>query len=243
MNCQSTLIKVMKSVFLILAVYTVLPIQSLSAQGEVSLGANTVTRYLWRGIQFDNGVNFQPYMMYHTSNFEVGASSSMSLTNDFNEIYFWAGYSVKTSLINAKFYIADFYYEHSGSDFLNVKNVNGDGVRGDHSVEGYVVLSSENSPFVLLFSRTLWNDPDNSMYAEVSYSKELANDVQSTFSLGGSLNKSTEWYFTNNASIVNVSYKLSKSVQITSNYALPLSVASIFNPNGKAFFVILGVSI
>lgn len=243
MNYQPTLIKMMKSVLLILVVYTFLPVQSLYAQGEVNIGADTVTRYVWRGIQLDNGVNFHPYMMYNTPNFEVGASSSMSLTNDFNEIYFWAAYSVKTSFINAKFYIADFYYEYDGADFFNFKTEKRDGVEGDHYVEGYVVLSSDNSPFELLFSTTIWNDPDKSMYAEVSYSKAMANDIQSTFSVGGALNKSALWYYTDKAGIVNMSYGLSRSVQITPEYALPISVTSIFNPTGKAFYVIFGVSI
>lgn len=243
MKNQSTFIKVMQSVFLILAVYTFLPYQSLQAQGEVNVGANTVTRYLWRGIQLDDGVNFQPYMMYNISNFEVGVSSSMSLTNEFNEIYFWAAYSVNTSFINAKFYVSDFYYEYQGSDFFNFRTERLNGVEGDHYGEAHVEFTSDYSPFKLLFSSSFRNDPDNSMYAEVSYSKAMANDIQSTFSVGGALNKSALWYYTDKAGIVNMSYELSRSVQITPEYALPISVKSIFNPTGKAFYVIFGVSI
>lgn len=243
MSRQSKFKLMMQSVILILLTSTFFPFQTLQAQGELDLGATTVSRYIWRGIQFDNGVNFQPYMMYYTPNFEVGVSSSMSLTNDFNVIYFWAAYTVNTSFLNAKFYIADFYYEYQGSDFFNYKTENRNGVEGDHYIEAYVTLSSKNSPFKLLISSSLWNDPDNSMYAEVSYSKDMANDVSSTFTLGGSLKKSTGWYYTEKAGIVNVSYELSKNIQVTPEFALPISVTSIFNPSAKAFYVILGVSI
>jgi hypothetical protein len=243
MSRQQNFHNLIVSAGLIVVLSTLIPSQSLRAQGELDLGATTVSRYLWRGIQFDNSVNFQPYMMYYTSKFEIGASSSMSLTNDFNEIYFWAAYSVNTSLINAKFYVADFYYEYLGSDFTNFKTEKRDGVEGNHYVEGYVEFTSDNSPFKLLFSSSLWNDPDNSMYAEVSYSKSHTNDLESSFSLGGSLKKSSRWYYTEKAGIVNVSYELSKQVQITPEYALPVSVTSIFNPTGKSFYVVLAISI
>lgn len=241
---RQTEIKSNLMIFLVLVMgfTTLLPINS-KAQGEVDLGATTVSRYLWRGIQLDNGVNFQPYMMYYTSNFEVGVSSSMSLTNDFNEIYFWAAYKVNTSLVDMKFYVADFYYQYDGADFFNFKTVERNGVEGDHYVEGYVEFTSENSPLKLLFSSSIWNDPDMSMYAEVSYAKTLSNGVESNFSLGGSLKKSTRWYYTDKAGIVNISYELSKSVQMTPEFALPVTITSIFNPSGKAFYVVLGISI
>lgn len=243
MNLQINFQKLIVSAGLILVLSTLIPSQTVHAQGELDLGATTVSRYLWRGIQFDNSVNFQPYMMYYTSNFEIGASSSMSLTKDFNEIYLWAAYSVNTSFINAKFYLADFYYQNEGSDFTNYNTKKRDGVAGDHFIEGYVEFTSDDSPFKLLFSSSLWNDPDNSMYAEVSYSKSHSNELESSFTLGGSLKKSSSWYYTDKAGIVNVSYELSKQVQITPEYALPVSVTSIFNPTGKSFFVVLAISI
>lgn len=232
-----------QSALLILIVCAFLPTQPLHAQGEVNIGAKTVTRYLWRGIQLDNGVNFQPYMMYNVSNFEVGVSSSMSLTNDFNEIYFWAAYSVNTSFVNLKFYVSDFFYENPGSDFFNFRTERLNGVEGDHYGETHVEFTSDHSPFKLLFSSSFRNDPDNSLYAEVSYSKAMANEIKSTFSVGGALNKSARWYYTDKAGIVNVSYELSKSVKITPDYALPVTVTSIFNPTGKSFYLILAVSI
>ncbi|MCH8496176.1 MAG: hypothetical protein LAT57_11185 [Balneolales bacterium] len=239
----SNFTKVIQSFILIGIAYALIPLQAVHAQGEVSVGATTVTRYMWRGIQFDDGINFQPYMMYTISNFEAGVSSSMSLTNDFNEINFWVAYSVNTSFINAKFYVTDFYYQNPGSDFFNFKSERIHGVEGDHYGEAHIIFTSDHSPFELLFSTAFRNDPDNSLYTEVSYSKLMANDIGSTLSLGAALNKSARWYYTEKAGIINVSYELSKRVQITPEYALPVSVKSILNPTGKAFYVILAVSI
>lgn len=243
MNCQSKYIKVIQSAILIVFFCNFLPAQPLYAQGEISIGANTVTRYIWRGVQFDDGVNFQPYMMYSNTKFEAGVSSSMSLTNDFNEIYFWAAFNIKTSLFNAKLYITDFYYESQESDFFNFKTEKYNGVKGNHYGEAHVMFTTDQSPFKLLLSSSFRNDPDNSFYSEVSYSKTMPNDVVSTLALGAALNKSTKWYYTERASIINVSYMLSKSVQITPEYALPVTVTSILNPTGKSFYVTLAISI
>jgi hypothetical protein len=239
---QLNFIKVIQSAILILS-FAIFPVKPLHAQGEVSLGANTVTRYIWRGVQFDDGVNFQPYMMYNISKFEMGVSSSMSLTNDFNEIYFWAAYNIKTSLFNAKFYVTDFYYQGQGADFFNFKTEKINGVEGNHYGETHIVFTSDNSPFKLLLSSSFRNDPDNSIYSEVSYSRAMVNDINSVFSIGAALNKSARWYYTEKASIINVSYALSKSVQITPGYALPFTVTSILNPTGKSFYVIFAISI
>lgn len=153
--------------FLIVLLGLLITPQSLTfAQGSVDIGATTTSRYVWRGMLFDNGVNFQPYAMYSTDKFSVGAASSMSLTNDFNEISFWMSYTVNTSLVDMTFYLNDYYYEYLGSDFFNFDDANEFSSVGSHYLEAYVEFSKEESPFSFLFSSVFWNDPDRSLYAE-----------------------------------------------------------------------------
>jgi len=213
------------------------------AQGSVDIGATTTSRYVWRGMVFDNGVNFQPYAMYSTDRFSVGASSSMSLTNDFNEVSFWLSYSVSTSLVDMTFYLNDYYYQYAGADFFNFDDADEFSSVGSHSLEAYVELSKEDSPFSFLFSSVFWNDPDRSLYAEASYSKTLSNDIESSFSVGGALTESREWYNTSKPGIVNVSYELSKNLDFTSQFSVPMSVKTIMNPYGRAFYVVLSFSL
>ena len=191
----------------------------------------------------DNGVNIQPYAMYYTDKFSAGAASSVSLTNDFNEISLWLSYKLSTSLVDMTFYVYDYYYEYAGSDFLNYKGAGDDASVGMHFIETYVEFSSENSPLSFKLSSVVWNDPDNSVYAEASYSKELGSNISSRFTVGSSLKESREWYYTNKAGIVNLSYELSKSLRINPDFQLPMSVNTIFNPYGKAFYVVLSLSI
>lgn len=213
------------------------------AQGAFDLGATTTSRYVWRGIQMDNGVNIQPYAMYYTDKFSVGASSSVSLTNDFNEISLWVSYTLNTSLVDMTFFVYDYYYEYPGSDFLNYKGAGEDASVGMHFIETYVEFSSENSPLSFKLSSVVWNDPDNSLYAEASYSRELEGNISSKFSIGSSLKESREWYYTNKTGIVNLSYELTKSVKINQDFQIPMSVNTIFNPYGRAFYVVLSLSL
>lgn len=219
------------------------PGNTLLAQGSVDIGATTTSRYVWRGMLFDNGVNFQPYAMYSTDKFSVGTASSMSLTNDFNEISFLMSYSVSTSLVDMTFYLYDCYYQYTGSDFFNFDDADEFSSVGSHYLEAYVELSKEDSPFSFLFSSVFWNDPDRSLYAEASYSKTLSNDIESSFTLGGALTESREWYYTNKAGIVNVSYELSKNLEVTPEFSVPMSVKTIMNPYGRAFYVVLSFSL
>lgn len=216
---------------------------TLLAQGSVDVGATTTTRYIWRGMVFDNGVNFQPYAAYSTDKFSIGTASSMSLTNDLNEVSFWMSYSVSTSLIDMTFYLNDYYYQYEGADFFNFDDADELSSVGSHYLEAYVELSKEDSPFSFLFSSVFWNDPDRSLYAEASYSKTLSNDIESSFTLGGALKESREWYNTDKAGIVNVSYELSKNIDFSPEFSVPMSVKTIMNPHGRAFYVVLSFSL
>jgi hypothetical protein len=50
-----------------------------AAAAEVGLGADAVSRYVWRGTDFGNAVTVQPAIAYSTDAFEVGAWSSWAI--------------------------------------------------------------------------------------------------------------------------------------------------------------------
>lgn len=243
MSRQFTPSKVGIALVMVLSGFLLSPQNSIMAQGSVDIGATTTSRYIWRGIQFDNGVNFQPHAMYSTDKFSIGASSSMSLTNDFNEISFWLSYKVNTPVVDMTFYLNDYYYEFTGSDFFNFDDADELSSVGSHFLEAYVEFSKEDSPFGFMVSSVFWNDPDRSLYAEASYSKTLSNDLESTFTLGSALTESREWYYTNKTGIVNVSYELSKELEFSPQFSVPMSVKTIMNPYGRAFYVVLSFSL
>jgi|GEM_PF-3187968 hypothetical protein len=50
------------------------------AEGPLGIGADLVSRYVWRGTDFGNSASVQPYIAYATGNLEIGAWSSWALT-------------------------------------------------------------------------------------------------------------------------------------------------------------------
>ena len=60
-NTFKTLILILVSIF-----------SSNQAFGQVDIGADVMSRYVWRGGAYSNGPSIQPYMSYATGGFEVG---------------------------------------------------------------------------------------------------------------------------------------------------------------------------
>ncbi len=54
---------------------------TLSAQTSVSGGADFVSRYLWRGLDFGNSFSIQPSLALTSGGFEVGVWGSYPFTN------------------------------------------------------------------------------------------------------------------------------------------------------------------
>lgn len=234
--------KITKSVVL-LTLLILISTGEIKAQSVWSNGFEIVNRYVWRGVVYDNAVNIQPYLMYNMNGFEVGAASSTSFTNDFNEIYLWAAYTLSVNSLNLKLQVSDFYYELGTGNFLNFKGVESGESAGAHYVESSLELSGENSPFSLLFSGIIWNDPDHSLYAELGYQKSLTSEIEATFNLGIALNESNNWYFNQKTGLINVSFGLSKDIRVTESFSIPLSSTAIFNPYSESFYVVFGIGL
>ena len=54
---------------------------SVPATAEVGLGADVVSRYVWRGTDFGNAASVQPWISYSTDVLEVGAWSSWAIND------------------------------------------------------------------------------------------------------------------------------------------------------------------
>jgi hypothetical protein len=200
-----------------------------------------VNQYIWRGIVFDDGINLQPYVMYNVGGLEIGASSSNSLKNTYNEFSFWTSYTQSFNSVDLTFYLGDFYYLTKGSQFFNFDGVKDGEAQGEHSLEAYIELTADDIPISLLFSGVIWNDPDNSLYAQASYFTAFPSDIDARFNLGASLGESRDWYYTQKSGIVNVSMELAKSLNFSTGYAMSLYGQTYYNPYNESFHVVVGV--
>lgn len=213
----------------------------IKAQGEWSTGFDLVNQYIWRGIQVDNGVNIQPYLMYNRNGFESGVSASTSAANNFNEISFWTSYTISAKSFDVTLYLGDFYYDSGSGDFLNFKGVNEGQPDGAHYLESYIEFSSTRIPVSFLLSGVIWNDPDQSMYAQVTYSQSIADETEAAFKFGMALKESDNWYYTRKAGIINISAELAKEIKVTESFSFPLSGEAVFNPYSESFYVVMRI--
>tara|TARA_B100001750_G_scaffold243840_1_gene259907 strand:+ start:1289 stop:1987 length:699 start_codon:yes stop_codon:yes gene_type:complete len=212
-----------------------------SAAGQVSLGADVVSRYVWRGVDFGESMSVQPTLSYSSGNFEIGSWGSYSyapLSSGANEHDIWVGYSFGSVSLT----ITDYYFPNGGFDFFDFDGVEGDTASaGAHWIESAVSYSgSESFPISILFSAFIHNDPETSTYLEVGY--PLSVDGADLNFFAGATLAETAFYGTEGAGLISVGVSASKEVTVTEDFSLPVSVSYILNPNAQRTFLTFAVS-
>jgi hypothetical protein len=208
---------------------------SASAQ-DFSLGADVVSRYIWRGADFGESASIQPSLAVSSGGFEIGTWASYATNPESagaNEHDLWIGFTTGP----LSFGVTDYYFPNAGADFFNF---DGDG-EGAHMIEPYVsVTGPEVFPVTLFAGYFAHNDPDNSVYLNASYPFAVEG-VDLSFDLGASATESA-LYGTDGFGVTDITLAASKSVPLTDAFALPLSVAYILNPYAERSFLVFGIS-
>lgn len=217
---------------LILAAGLVMP----AAAQDFSLGADIVSRYVWRGSDFGESASIQPALSVSAEGFEVGTWASYAMNPESagdNEHDIWVGYTTGP----LSFGVTDYYFPNAGVDFFNFK---GHG-EGAHIIEPYVSLTGPASfPVTVYAGYFAHNDPDNSVYLNASIPFAV-DGVDFSFGMGASAIESA-LYGTDGFGVIDVTLAASKSVPLTDSFALPLSVAYILNPYAEKSFLVFGLS-
>ncbi len=199
------------------------PVQGQSA----SIGADVVSRYVWRGTDFGESMSMQPALTLGLGGLEVGAWGSYSVSASgayANENDLWATYTVSASNgASFSFGFTDYYFPGPGADGFFVTD--------GHLLELSASFTGpESFPISLLAGKMSRNDPDNSLYLEASVPVSGFEDVDLSLTAGMVAGES-EFYATNGTAFVNLGISASKDWVITDSFSLPLSVSYILNPN------------
>ena len=216
-----------------------------AAAQSVSLGADLVSRYVWRGADFGESLSVQPALSVAGSGFELGAWASYATDPDgagVNELDLWLGYTIETESSGSfSFGATDYYFPAPDApDLFNFEN---DGA-GAHWLEPYASYTGPASfPITLYGGVFVHNDPDKCVYLEASWPVTV-EDVELGFTAGASAGEST-LYGTNKFTFINLGVSASKAIPITDRFSLPISVAYIVNPTpGTArSFLVFGISL
>lgn len=211
-----------------------------AAEAQVSVGADILSRYIWRGVDYGNSPSFQPALTLKVGNFELGTWGAYSFAGTgtpFAEHDLWASFDIPTPAGTFSALYTDYYYPSAGLKYFNF---DGEGT-GAHTLEvGIAYAAPESFPLTIKTYFNVHNDPDRSAYIELSYPVALQS-VELNFFLGASAGRSA-WYGTKVAAIINVGLTASKSVTVTESFSLPVFASFIVNPDLEQSYLVVGMS-
>jgi len=215
------------------------------------LGAEIVSRDIWRGIELKDvpaTPQLQPYIhisydLTPSNSFVIGSWASYSLDGNFIENDIFLKY-----LHNTKSYgsfsaiLIDYYYPYLDLPFNNFKN-NGNGA---HTIDFVLEYEGpDNIPISFSIANLLYNDvPENhSLYLELGYLFSI-NNINAKVHFGTAKGRS-QWHSisTNKFEIVNIGLTVNKELKVTESFSLPLTASYILNWYEKRTYLILKLSI
>ena len=217
---------------------------------NISVNADLVSRYIWRGINVNDAFNIQPALTLSVSGFSFGFWGSYSLSNnlDYNiygqELDTWLGYAFTfENGMSISAIVTDYYYPNAGIPWGNFDNFDSPEGPGAHTIETGLLLKGPNAvPISLSGYIDVYNDAGNNTYFQVDYPVSVAN-VSINFFVGASAgSEENPIYGTETFNIINIGVKASKSIKITEDYSLPVYSTFILNPRAEISYLVFGLT-
>lgn len=213
----------------------VLGVSTMNAQEEskasFDLGADFVSRYVWRGGSYSDSPAIQPYAEFASGNFTLGAWASYETGGEVvgQEFDFYASYAIGAFSIGFTDY--SFPTDANSDGYFMMKNHVGEASLSFGGVESF--------PLTLSVFANVYNDDANSMYAELGIPFTIGGTDVSAFLGAGNEVYSTDGDFT----LTNVGLSASKEVKVTDSFSLALSASAIFNPDSDDAYLVFGISL
>ncbi len=215
---------------------------STSSNSSLDLGADLVSRFVWRGMTLSAAAAVQPYIEYSYKGLTVGSWASYTLAKDpYQEIDLYISYnkSVFTLTLNDYFVILDSIGTRSGYLDLNQQST-------QHALEGILEISDiPNVPLsltvgVMLYGADLDMNDENyySTYIELDYNFAIGETEASAF-IGIT---PSEGLYADDFSIVNLGINVSREINVTDKFSVPLFGSLSINPDSENIFFVVGVS-
>lgn len=209
---------------------------------QLSMNADLVSRYVWRGLLYSSNVNIQPSIGLSCNNFFMGAWGSYGLSDKYAEVDFYAGYG----LGNLTLTVNDYYTENE-TDMDQYDHFNFNNETTNHALEGSLAYYfGDNCPLTLTGAMFLYgNDRDAegenfySTYIEAHYDWQTAGEYQWSAFVGGT---PAEGLYADNAAIVNVGFSLTNELIINDKLTLPVEGSLISNPEAEDVFLVMKVT-
>ena len=199
----------------------------------VDLGADLVSSYVWRGL-YQIGPSFQPTLSLSAYGLTVGAWGSTDFSTFAKELDFYLSYEIKGFTAG----IADYWWSGEGASYFR----NG----CSHHVEANVGFTfGEKFPLSLQVNTMLAGEEDQddagrryySTYVSASYPFSVKY-VDCEAGIGVSPWKGM---YGNKFDVAAITVRVSKNLQLSAKYAIPVFVELIISPAQDNTFLVFGV--
>ena len=236
----------MKKIFTILAV-AVLSLNALTpakAQDKVeaSVGADFVSRYIWRGLDLGE-VSFQPTLGLDWKGLSLSAWGSVGISNpgDTKEFDLTLSYSIGGFNIG----VTDYWFD-AGLDPLNRYFM----YRSDCTNHVFEANIGYDFGFAAIqwYTNFAGNDGVNPA-GKRAFSSYL--ELSAPFTLGGAdwsaalgmVPFATDFYGTEKFAVVNLSLTASKEIAVTDSFSIPVFAQVAANPYTREAFFVIGFTL
>ncbi len=230
------------AIVLMLGTPMIITAQEEDNESPITISADMVTRYVWRGLSLSKSPAIQPSIEYSLGNFTIGTWGSYTFGHEeLQEVDLYASYSLGTFSIT----LNDYYNPNEFFDDANQYfEWNGDSTL--HSLELVAAWEgTENFPIMVSAGLFFYgNDRDEtgdnyySTYAEIGYPFEIKGVSLQPFA-GFTF---AEGYYSDGFDLVNLGIKAEKEISVTESFSLPVSASFITNPAAGQVFLVFGMS-
>jgi hypothetical protein len=201
--------------------------------------ADLVSQYVWRGSlgTASPTPNFQPTLAYTAGNFEIGVWGSTDFTGSYKELDPY----ISLTAGHLKLAFTDYNWNFGQANYFNYKNS-----ETGHRFEGTVGFTGTDAFPVSITWNTMFygldKKPDDSTkqafstYIELAYTKGAATVFLGFTPWEGYYNNYGFTSFDAGAakkafSVVNIGASVTKSLQVTETYSIPIKATLVVNPS------------
>lgn len=216
---------------LLLTITVQVKAQEEEKSSPISIGADIMSRYVWRGTDYGSSPSIQPSMELGLGGFALGIWGAYT-TNlpGVQELDLYATYTFSDVVTIG---ITDYFFpdEIFGYDYYEYR-----GDSSTHILEGMASFNGlENLPLTFMVGYNFAYDSQNSTYFELGYSFSILD----IFLGAGNGFYTTDGKF----NIVNLGIGVSKDIKITERFSLPISASFITNPQAEKVHFVFGISL
>lgn len=216
----------MKAKKFLIICFLAISIPNLTKSQNFTVSTDIVSSYVWRGVKYADA-SIQPTLTFSHQNFSIGSWGSAGI-DGFMEMDLYAKYAFNFGLSLG---VTDYYYP--GSDVFDHSTET-----GSHGYEinlGYGIKGLSLSANYILNEAGAAGTVGGDKYFEIGY----AFNKFSIFAGAGD-----GWHTADGSfQVVNVGLSVTKDIQITDSFKVPLKGSAILNPATEQYYLTVGITL